>query len=87
MLQQQPCGDRKSSSMISYFEKDDDVGDEVDDVGDDDDGQVVSRVLALQFPVKLLNLLKRCCLSPPREGIIIIITMMTHLVQRKMPRL
>ena len=69
MLQQQPCGDRKSSSMISYFEKD-------DNVSDDDDGQVVSRVLALQFPVKLLNLLKRRSLSPLRLGIVIIITMM-----------
>ena len=41
----------------------DDVGDDDDDDVSDDDGQVVSRVLPLQFPVKLLNLLKRPRLS------------------------
>ena len=71
----------KAMTACYYNLMDDDDGDDEevdgDDVDDgDDEGQVMSRVLPLQFPVKLLNLLKRRSLSPPRVGIIAIINIM-----------
>ena len=64
---------KKTADLVEVATPYNDGDGEVDDVGDDEDGQVVSRVLPLQFPVKLLNLLKRRCLSPPRVGIFVII--------------